>query len=102
MVRNAVRHAIGFDYFLNLSKLVRGHGGKEVVLDLASQPAGAVIDSRMVLNVPAGKHLLTQEIYGRAALQQRHALMIGSKYQRQIQAQEHLLHHKKQNGMRPT
>jgi hypothetical protein len=69
MVRNTVRFAVGSDYFLDLSKLVRGHSRKEVVFDLASQPARAVINSRMVLNVPAGEHLLAQKVYRGAALQ---------------------------------
>ena len=96
-----MRHAIGSDDFLNLSKFVRGHRGKQVVFDLASQPAGAVIDSRVTLYVPACEHLLAKEVYGRAALQQRHALMIRRKYQRQIQSQEHLLRHEEQDRM-PT
>ena len=101
MVRNAARHAIGFNDFLNLSKFVRGHGRKQMVFDLAGQPARAVIDSRMSLDVPAGEHLLAKEVYRRAALQQRHALMIRRKYQRQIQSQEHLLRHEEQDRM-PT
>lgn len=61
--------AIGFDYFLDLAKLVRGHSGEQVVFDLAGEAARTVIDSRMVFDVPAGEDLFTQEIYGRAALQ---------------------------------
>ena len=102
MVRNAVREAIGSDYFLNLAEFVCRHGGKEVVFDLAGEAAGAVIDSRMVFDVPAGEDLFAQEIYGRAALQKRHALVIRSEYQRQIQAEEHLLYHEEQDCMRPT
>ena len=102
MVRNAVRDAVGFDYFLNLAEFVCRHGGKQVVFDLACEPAGAVIDSRMVLDVSAGEDLFTQEIYGRAALQKRHALMIRGEYQSQIQAEEHLLCDEEQEGMPPT
>ena len=102
MVRNAVRHAVGSDYFLNLPKFVCRHGGKQVVFDLASEPACAVINSWMVLNVPAGKHLFAKEIHRRTALQQRHTLMVRSEYQRQIESQEHLLHHEEQDGVRPT
>src|ERR1700678_3809320 len=102
MIRNAMRRAIGSDYFLNLAKFVRRHRRKQVVFDLAGQPARAVIDSRMVLNVPAGEHLLAQEVHGLGAVQQRHALMIRRKYQRQIQSQEHLLCHEEQDGMWPT
>jgi hypothetical protein len=64
-----VGFAIGFDYFLDLAKLVRGHSGEQVVFDLAGEAARTVIDSRMVFDVPAGEDLFTQEIYGRAALQ---------------------------------
>ena len=80
MVRNTVGFAIGSDYFLDLSEFVCGHSGEEVVFDLASEAAGAVIDSGMVLDVPAGEDLFTQKVYGRAALQKRHALVIGSEY----------------------
>jgi hypothetical protein len=69
MVRNAVRDAIGSDYFLNLAKFVCGHSGEEMVFDLAGEAAGTVIDSRMVFDVPAGEDLFAQEIYGRAALE---------------------------------
>jgi len=93
MVRNAVRDAVGFDYFLDLAEFVCGHSREEVVLDLAGEAAGAVVDSRMVLDVPTGEDLFAQEVYGRAALQKRHALVIGSEYQSQIQAEEHLLCH---------
>ena len=102
MVRNTVRDAIGSDYFLNLAKFVCGHSREEVVFDLAGEAAGAVIDSRMVFDISAGEDLFTQEIYGRAALQKRHALVVGSEYQSQIQAEEHLLRHEEQDGMRPT
>ena len=102
MVRNAVRHAIGSNYFLNLSKFVCRHSWKQVVFNLAAQPARAVIDSRMVLDVPTREHLLAQEVYRRGALQQGHALMIGSEYQSQIQSQEHLLRKEEQNSPRPT
>ena len=91
VVGDAVRLAVGLDDFLDLAKLVRGHGGEEVVFNLAGEAAGAVIDSRMVFDISAGEDLFTQEIYGRAALQKRHALMIRSEYQRQIQSQERLL-----------
>ena len=80
VVGNAVRDAVGPDYFLNLAEFVRGHGRKQVVFNLAGEAAGTVIDPRMVLNVPAGDDLLTQEVYRGAALQQRHALMIRRKY----------------------
>jgi len=66
-----------------------------VVLDLAGQAAGAVINSGMVLDVSAGKNLLAQEVHRLAAIEQRHSLMIRREYQRQIQSQEHLLHHEK-------
>lgn len=102
MVRNTVRFAVGSDDFLNLSKLVCGHSREQVVFDLAGEAAGAVIDSGMLLYVPACKHLFTQEIYRRAALQKRHTLMIGSEYQRQIQSQKHLLCHEEQDGVPPT
>ena len=99
MVWNTVRFAVGSNDFLNLSKLVCGHGREKVVFDLAGEAASAVIDSGMLLNVSACKDLFTQEVYGSAALQQRHALMIRREYQRQIQSQEHLLRHEKQQGM---
>jgi hypothetical protein len=69
MVWNAVGFAIGSNYFLDLAEFVCGHGGKQVVFDLAGEAACAVIDSRMVFDVPAGEDLFTQEVYGRAALQ---------------------------------
>jgi hypothetical protein len=56
----------------------------------------------MVFDIPAGEDLFTQEVYGRAALQKRHALVIGSEYQRQIEAEEHLLCYEEQDGVRPT
>ena len=64
-----MRLAVGFNYFLYLSKFVCGHGGEKMVFDLAGEAAGAVIDSGMLLNVSAGEDLFTQEIYCRAALQ---------------------------------
>ena len=59
MVGNAVRQAIGSNEFLNLSKLVCRHRRKQVVFNLTAQPTGAVIDSWMVLDVPAREDLLT-------------------------------------------
>ena len=102
MVWNAMGVAIGFDYFLNLSKLVCGHRGEQVMFNLAAQAARAVINSRMVLNVPACQHLLAKEVCRRGAIQQRHALMIRREYQSQIEPQESLLREKKQNGVLPT
>lgn len=102
MVGNAVRHAVGLNYFLNLSKLVCRHSREQVVFDLAGEASSAVINSRMLLNVPAGEHLLTQKVHRRGALQQGHALMIRGEYQSQIQSQEHLLRHEEQDGMWPA
>ena len=102
MVRNAMRHAIGSNYLLNLSKFVCRHSRKQVVFDLTSQSASAVIDSRMVLDVPTREDLLAQEVYRRGALEQRHALMIGSEYQCQIQSEERLLRQDEYNGAWPT
>ena len=102
MVRNAMRHAIGSNYLLNLSKLVCRHSRKQVVFDLTTQSASAVIDSRMVLDVPTREDLLAQEVYRRGALEQRHALMIGSEYQCQIQSEERLLRQDENNGAWPA
>src|ERR1700689_5969613 len=102
MVGHAVRHAVGLNYFLNLSKFVFRHSREQVVFDLAGEASGAVIDSRMLLNVPAGEHLLTQKVHRRGALQQGHTLMIGREYQSQIQPQEHLLRHEEQDGLWPA
>lgn len=68
MVGNAMRLAVGSDYFLNLSKLVRGHGRKEVMFDLAGKAAGAVVNSRMVFDVPAGENLFAEEVCRRGAV----------------------------------
>src|SRR5271168_3046534 len=98
VVGDAVRLAVGLDDFLDLAKLVRGHGGEEVVFNLAGEAAGAVIDSRASFNIAAGEHLLAQEVCGSGAPQQRHALMIGSEYQGQIESQEHLLNDEEEDG----
>lgn len=97
-----MRQAVGFDYFLNLAKLVRGHGWKQVVFDLAAEAAGAVVDPGTSLDVPAGENLFAQEIYRGGSSEQRHALMIGREYERQIQSQKHLLRHEKQDSVPPT
>jgi len=76
VVRNVVRAAIVADNFLHLAKFVTGHGGKEMVFDLACEVAGAEINSGMIFDVAAGEDLFAEEIYGRAALRQRHALMV--------------------------
>lgn len=102
VVWNVVRQAVGFDYFLNLAKFVCRHGRKQVMLDLAGEAAGAVVNSGTSLDVPAGEDLFTQEVYRGSTLEQRHALMIRREYERQIQSQEHLLHHEKQDGVPPT
>jgi len=102
VVGNTVRLAVGPDYFLDLAKFVYGHGGEQVMLDLAAEAAGAVVDSGAPFNIAAGEHLLAQEICGGGALQQRHALMIGREYQGQIEPEEHLLRDEEQEGMRPT
>lgn len=102
MVRNAMRRAVALDDLLHLAKFVCRHRGKQVVLDLAGKPARAVINSRMVLDVPARQDLLAQEIYRLGAFQQRHPLMIRSEYQSQIQSQEHLLHNEEQDGISPA
>ena len=68
MVGNSMRHAIGSNDLLNLSKFVCRHSRKQVMLDLTSQSASAVIDSRMVLDVPTREDLLAQEVYRRRAL----------------------------------
>src|ERR1017187_7077019 len=102
MVRKPMGRAIGSDYFLNISKFVCRHSRKQVVFNLTGQPARAVINSRMVLDVPTGEHLLAQEVYRRGALQQGHALMIGSEYQSQIQSQERLLCQEEQDRVWPT
>jgi len=62
-----MREAIGPNYFLDLSKSVSGHCREQVVLDLAAQPARAVIDSHLLLDVPTREDLLTQEVCRRGA-----------------------------------
>ena len=67
MIGDAVRAAIGFDYFLGLAKFVGGHGGKEVMFDLAGEPAHAVVHAGMFFDVAAGEDLLAEKIDGGAA-----------------------------------
>ena len=81
MVGDAALAAIGFDYLLGLAKFIGGHGGEEVMFDLAGEATHAVIHARVVFNVAAGEDLFAEEIYGGAAFLQRHALMIGSEDQ---------------------
>ena len=71
-----------------------------MVFDLASQVAGAEINSGMIFDVAAGKNLFAEKIYRGAALRQRHALMIGREDQRQIQAEERLMRDGEKNGVR--
>lgn len=102
MVGDAALAAIGFDYFLGLAKFVAGHGGEEVMLDLAGEAAHAVVDAGMFLDVAAGEDLFAQEVDSGAAFLQRHALMVGSEDQGEIEAEEGLLRQDKQHGMRKT
>lgn len=81
MIGNAARRAIGFHYFLYVTKFVRRHGGKQVVFDLAAQAPSAVIDAGMVLDVAAGEDLFAQEVGSLSSVEQRHALMVGREYQ---------------------
>ena len=68
MVRDVVRAAVAADNFLDLAEFVGGHGGKEVVFDLAGEVAGAEVNSGVIFNVAAGEDLFAQEIYGGVAL----------------------------------
>lgn len=86
MVGNSVRCAISSHYFLNLAQFIGRHSRKQVVLDLAGQAAGGVVDAGMLLDVPAGQHLFAEEIHGFGAIEQRHSLMVRSEDQRQIQS----------------
>jgi len=70
------------------------------MFDLAGEAAGAEINSGMVLDVAAGKHLFAEEIYGGVALLQRHALMIGRENQSEIQAEERLMCDDEEHGVR--
>ena len=91
MVGDAARAAVVADNFLDLAEFVGGHGGKEVVFDLAGEAAGAEINTGMILDVAAGKHLFAEEIHRGLALLQRHALMIGREDQSEIQTEERLM-----------
>lgn len=97
-----MRAAIVADDFLDLAEFVGGHGGKQVVLDLAGETAGAEINSRMIFNVAAGEDLFAEEIDCSAALLQGHALMIGREDQGEIEAQEGLMRDGEENGVRET
>jgi len=68
VVRDVVRTAVATDNLLDLAEFVGGHGGKEVVFDLAGEVAGAEVNSRMIFNVAAGEDLFAEEIYGGVAL----------------------------------
>ena len=68
MVGNFMRHAIGSNDLLNLSKFVCRHSRKQVMLDLTTQSASAVINSWMVLDVSTRKDLFAQKIYRRVAV----------------------------------
>ena len=68
MVGDVVGAAVAADNFLDLAEFVGGHGGKEVVFDLAGEVSGAEVNSRVIFNVAAGEDLFAQEIYGGVAL----------------------------------
>ena len=68
MVRDVVRAAVAADNFLDLAEFVGGHGGKEVVFDLAGEVAGAEVNSGVIFNVAAGEDLFAEEVYGGVAL----------------------------------
>ena len=102
VVGDAVRAAVIADNFLDLPEFVGGHRRKQVVFDLAGEVAGAEIDAGVIFDVAAGEHLFAEEIYGGAALRERHALMIGREDQREIEAEERLVSDSEENGVRET
>lgn len=102
MVGDAALAAVGFDYFLGLAKFVGGHGGEEVMFDLAGEAAHAVIHAGMFFDVAAGEDLFAEEVDGGAAFLDGHALMIGSEDQGEIQAEEGLLRDHEENGVLPA
>ena len=53
--------------------------------------AHAVVHAGMFFDIAAGEDLFAEEIYGGATLLERHALMIGSEDQGEIEAEEGLL-----------
>ena len=71
-----------------------------MVFDLASQVAGAEINSGMIFDVAAGKDLFAKKIYRGAALRERHTLMIRRENQREIEAEERLMRDGEKNGVR--
>jgi len=102
VVGDVMRAAVVADDFLNLAEFVGGHSGKKVVFDLAGEAAGAEVNSGVVLDVAAGKHLFPEKIYRRVALLQWHALMIGREDQSEIQTEERLMSDDEENGVRPA